>query len=177
MRPIPVMWVYKVKKPSSFFIGCQWQHRALSRHGWLPKASGRRILLPSSSLEGADFDEVFVPVSKYSTLRALMALAAVEDLEVHQLDIKTAFLNGVLQEEVYIQLPTGYHEGGPDVGCHLHRALYGLRQAPRAWHIRLTEELATMGFRPSAADPGLHFLDAESVRVNCWTRRYTPTPI
>ena len=112
-----------------------------------------------------DFDEVFAPVSKYSTLRALMAVAAVEDLEVHQLDIKTAFLNGVLQEEVYIEQPTGYHEGGPDIGCHLHRALYGLRQAPRAWHIRLTEELATMGFQPSSADPGLHFLDAESGRI------------
>ncbi len=86
--------------------------------------------------EGVDFDEVFAPVSKYSTLRALMAVAAVEDLEVHQLDIKTALLNGILEEEVFIEQPVGYHEGAPGIGCarwrHLHKALYGLRQPPRA---------------------------------------------
>ena len=92
--------------------------------------------------EGVDF----APVSKYSTLRALMAVAAVEDMKVHQLDIKTAFLNGILEEEVYVEPPAGCHEGAADSGCHLHKALYGLRQAPRAWHTRLTEELTGMGF-------------------------------
>ena len=82
--------------------------------------------------EGVDLDEVFAPVSKYSTLRALMAVAAVKGLEVHQLDIKTAFLNGIIQEEIYVEQPAGYQEGGSDMGCHLHKALYGLRQAPRA---------------------------------------------
>ena len=80
--------------------------------------------------EGVDFDEVFAPVNKYATLRALMAVAAVEDMEVHQLDIKTAFRNGILDEEVYVEQPAGYHEGAADIGCHLHKALYGLRQAP-----------------------------------------------
>ena len=84
---------------------------------------------------------------------------------MHQLDIKTAFLNGILEEEVYIEQPAGYKEGGPDLGCHLHKALYGLKQAPRAWHIRLTEELTEMGFVPSAADPGLYFKDTPSGRI------------
>ena len=149
-RAIPVKWVYKVKKDAN---------------GNIERFKARLVAKGFRQKEGVDFDEVFAPVSKYSTLRALMAVAAVEDLEVHQLDIKTAFLNGVLQEEVYIEQPIGYHEGGPDIGCHLHRALYGLRQAPRAWHTRLTEELANMGFKPSSADPGLHFLDTESGRI------------
>ena len=149
-RAIPVKWVFKVKKDAK---------------GNIERFKARLVAKGFRQKEGVDFDEVFAPVSKYSTLRALMAVAAVEDLEVHQLDIKTAFLNGVLQEEVYIDQPAGYHEGGPDIGCHLQKALYGLRQAPRAWHTRLTEELVNLGFQPSAADPGLHFLDTESGRI------------
>ena len=93
------------------------------------------------------------------------ALVVRHDLEVHQLDIKTAFLNGILEEEVYVEQPAGYHEGAADIGCHLLKALYGLRQASRAWHTRLTEELTGMGFQPSAADPGLHFLERDNRRI------------
>ena len=78
--------------------------------------------------EGIDFNEVYAPVSKYTTVRALLSMAAAEDLELHQLDIKTAFLNGELEETIYMKQP----EGGPIMVCHLHKSLYGLRQAPRA---------------------------------------------
>jgi ribonuclease HI len=84
-----------------------------------------------------------------------LAIVAVQDLELHQLDIKTAFLNGELEEDVYIEQPPGYEEGSPSTACHLHRALYGLRQAPRAWHKKLKEELEGIGFTASEADPGL----------------------
>ena len=65
-------------------------------------------------------------MSKYSSLRALMAVAAVEDMKIHQLDIKTAFLDGVLEADVDVEQADGYQEGGPGIGCHLHRALCGL---------------------------------------------------
>ena len=105
--------------------------------------------------EGIDYDEVFAPVSKYSTLRTLLGIAASRNLEVHQLDIKTAFLNGNLEETVYTAQPPGYEQGAPGIACRLRKALYGLKQAPRAWHRTLKAELESMGYTESAADPGL----------------------
>ena len=68
-----------------------------------------------------DFDKVFAPVSKYATLRGSLPVVAVKDMENQQLDIKTAFLNGVLEVDVYIKRPAGYEESGRDFGCHLRR--------------------------------------------------------
>ena len=150
VKALPVKWVYKAKKDAN---------------GNIEQFNSRLVAKGFRQKEGVDFNEVFAPVSKYATLRALLAVAAVDDLEVHQLDIKTAFLNGILEEEVYIEQPTGYEEGGPGIGCRLHKALYGLKQAPRAWHTRLNEELTEMGFKPSAADPGLYCKDVESGRM------------
>jgi hypothetical protein len=76
-------------------------------------------------------------------------------MELHQLDVKMAFLNGELEEEIYMQQPQGYEEGGPGTVCHLKKTLYGLRQAPRAWHTHLKAELEALGFRASESDPAL----------------------
>ncbi len=77
-------------------------------------------------------------------------------MQLQQLDVKTAFLNGQLQEELYMQLPPGFAGGGVGRVWRLHRALYGLRQAPRAWHKRLSEELSCHGIMPSKAAPSLY---------------------
>jgi hypothetical protein len=104
---------------------------------------------------GVDFDEVFAPVSKHTTLYVFLSLVASEDLECHQLDIKTAFLNGVLDETIYMRQPPGFVSSNSEHVCHLHKALYGLRQASRAWHTCLKAGLTKHSFVPSQAHAGL----------------------
>jgi ribonuclease HI len=98
-------------------------------------------------------------VSKHASLRALLSIVAADDLELDQLDVKTAFLNGVLEEEIWMAHPPGFQDGPAGTACKLHKALYGLKQAPRAWHTRLKNELSNMGFVASEADPSLWVLN------------------
>ena len=85
-------------------------------------------------------------MTKHTTLRALLGVVAARDLELHQLDVKTASLNGELEEEIYMQQPQEYEQSGSEMVCRLKHTLYGLRQAPLAWHMRLKEELGNFEF-------------------------------
>lgn len=85
---------------------------------------------------GIDFEEKFAPVVRFSSIRTLLAFAANNNMIVHQIDIVTAFLNGELQEEVYMQQPPGYEIPGKEsLVCKLKRSLYGLKQAPQVWSV------------------------------------------
>lgn len=97
--------------------------------------------------KGVDFDEVFAPVTRLETVRLLLALAAKNSWEVHHLDVKTAFLNGVISEEVYVAQPEGFEKKGKEKQVYrLIKALYGLRQAPRAWYSKLNKCLEDLVF-------------------------------
>ena len=107
---------------------------------------------------GLDYDETFAPVCGFRTLRAFLAVCAHEDLEMRQFDIKTAFLNGELDEEVYMRTPPGMPGLGPGLVLRLRRALYGLKQAGRAWSKTLEGSLRARGFTQSDSDPALWIL-------------------
>ena len=150
VKPIPVKWVYKIKKDAS---------------GNIERYKARLVAKGFMQQEGVDYNEVFAPVSKHTTLRTLLAKVAAEGMELHQLDIKTAFLNGELEETIYMQQPEGYSEGGANMVCLLRKSLYGLKQAPRAWNRRLKQELEDMGFTASDADPSLFTAQLKSGTV------------
>jgi len=131
-KAIGLKWVFKVKKDPD---------------GNIIKHKARLVAKGYAQREGVDFEEVFAPVARIETVRLLIALAAQKGWQVHHMDVKSAFLNGDLMEEVYVQQPPGFVvEGGSGKVLKLNKALYGLRQAPRAWNAKLDSELIKLGF-------------------------------
>jgi hypothetical protein len=112
-----------------------------------------------SQVEGVDYDETFAPVARYSSIRLVVSIVAGMGWKIHQMDVKTAFLNGVLDQEVYVEKPLGFvvHERETHV-CHLKRALYGLKQAPRAWYSCIDTYLLQIGFTKSESDVNLYYI-------------------
>ena len=107
-------------------------------------------------MEGIDFDETFAPVARLESIRILLAIASHLNFKLYQMDVKSAFLNGMLQEEVYVEQPKGFVDPHrPDDVYKLKRALYGLKQAPRAWYDRLTAYLTEHDFKRGFADIAL----------------------
>jgi hypothetical protein len=102
--------------------------------GSIEKYKARFVARGFSQKEGIDYEETFAPVSRYTSIRTIIALAAKMKWKLHQMDMKTTFLNGVIEEEVYIEQPQGFEvENMKSRVCKLKKALYGLKQAPRAW--------------------------------------------
>lgn len=100
----------------------------------LDKLKARLVAKGFNQEAGMDYSETFSPVAKPATVRLLFTLATVKDWQVYQLDIKNAFLNGVLTETIHVDQPPGFkHKHHPDHVCKLHKALYGLKQALRVW--------------------------------------------
>ncbi|RLN39601.1 hypothetical protein C2845_PM01G10330 [Panicum miliaceum] len=141
-KPIGLKWVFKVKR---------------DEHGAIVKHKARLVAKGYVQRPGIDFDEVFAPVARLESVRLLLAVAAQEGWEVHHMDVKSAFLNGDLAEEVYVAQPAGFVAGGAEHKVlKLRKALYGLRQAPRAWNAKLDNILLSLGFQKSTAEHGVY---------------------
>ncbi|KAG8497424.1 hypothetical protein CXB51_008733 [Gossypium anomalum] len=108
--------------------------------------------------KGVDFTDVFSPVVKHSSIRALLGIVAMHDLELEQLDVKTAFLYGELEEDIYMQQPEGFIVSEKeDYVCLLRKSLYGLKQSPRQWYKRFDSFTASHDFKRSSLDSCVYF--------------------
>ena len=109
--------------------------RKLDIDGSIERYKAHLVAIDYSQQQGLDFDETFSPVTRFESLQVLLALAVQDGLHVHQLNVTTAFLNGKLEEKVYMDQPEGFVERGKEgLVCRLKYSLYGVKQAPRCWN-------------------------------------------
>lgn len=143
-KAIGVRWVFKTKR---------------DEHGEIERHKARLVAKGYTQRAGVDYDETFAPVVRYETLRLLLAVSCQQALDLSQMDVKTAFLNGKLDEEIYVRQPQGFEVPGQEGKVYrLHRAVYGLKQASRAWHKDLDATLTSFGLKASKHDPCLYWM-------------------
>ncbi|GKV32108.1 hypothetical protein SLEP1_g40737 [Rubroshorea leprosula] len=131
-------WVFKLKKDGDKIV----------------RYKARLVVKGFSQKKGIDFDEIFSPVMKMSSIRVVLGLAASMNLELEQLDVKTAFLHGDLHEEICMDQPEGFEEQGKEhMVCKLKKSLYGLKQAPRQWYKKFDSFMMNHGYQRTNADP------------------------
>lgn len=138
-------------------MGCKWVYRTKKNSdGSIHRYKARLVAKGFHQQPGIDYAETFGPVVKPATIRTVLSLAVSNNWPLRQLDVKNAFLNGHLQEEVYMSQPPGFIDPlHPHHVCRLTKALYGLKQAPRAWFHRFSSYLLRYGFFQSKADSSL----------------------
>jgi hypothetical protein len=136
-------WLYKIKHAVD---------------GSIEKHKARFVAHGFSQKEGIDYEETFALVARYTSIRTIIAVAVKMKWKLHEMDVKTTFLNGVIEEEVYIEQPPGFEvEYRKTHVCRLKKALYGLKQAPRAWYGIIDSFLTSLGFTKGKADSNLYF--------------------
>ncbi|GJU37419.1 putative RNA-directed DNA polymerase [Tanacetum coccineum] len=143
-----------VDKPHGYrIVGCRWVFTIkMNSDGSIDRYKARLVAKGYTQTYGIDYEETFAPVAKINTIRILISLAANQEWPLHQFDVKNAFLNGNLEEEVYMELPPGVMNSEKGKVCKLKKALYGLKQSPRAWFGRFTKSMKAFGYRQSNSD-------------------------
>lgn len=141
-KAIPCKWVFK---------------RKLNADGSIERYKARLVIKGFYQKEGIDFNAVFAPVVRASTVRLFLSIVACFDMECHSIDIKNAFIQGTVAESIYMRQPPGYDDGSGCV-CILSKSLYGLKQAPRVWNETLTAFIISLGFVQCKSDAALFMM-------------------
>eukprot|EP00253_Pinus_taeda_P019035 PITA_19035 len=129
----------------------------MNEEGQVIRNKARVVCKGYSQIEGIDFEETFAPVARMEVIRMFLAFSFSKGFKIYQMDVKLAFLNGELKEEVYMEQLEGFDlKVGKDLVCKLKKALYGLKQAPRAWYARLDHYLKQQGFKKGVVGSNLY---------------------
>ena len=137
-KPLKSKWIFK---------------RKMKADGTIDKYKSRLVICGNRQTEGLDYFDTYSPVTRITSIRLVLAIAALRNLEVHQMDVKTAFLNGELQEEIYMEQPEGFIATGNERKvCRLVKSLYGLKQAPKQWHEKFDKAVLSSGFKINECD-------------------------
>ncbi|KAK2442716.1 putative mitochondrial protein [Trifolium repens] len=140
-------------------IGCKWiLKKKLKPDGTVDKYKARLVAKGFRQRENIDFFDTFSPVTRITSIRVLISIAAIYNLTVHQMDVKTAFLNGDLEEEIYIEQPEGFVIHGQEHKvCKLDKSLYGLKQAPKQWHEKFDNLMIENGYKVNESDKCIYY--------------------
>jgi len=154
-------WILVDRPVNRLVIQCLWTYKLKEElTGDQARYKTRLVAKGFKQRQGIDFNETYSPVVRYDSLRTVLSIAAARDLDIIQLDIKTAFLYGELEEEIYLEQPEGYTVPGSESKvCLLKKCIYGLKQSSRIWNQRFDSFLTQFGLEPSEADPCVYFYE------------------
>uniref|UniRef100_A0A1Y1NHZ0 Retrovirus-related Pol polyprotein from transposon TNT 1-94 n=1 Tax=Photinus pyralis TaxID=7054 RepID=A0A1Y1NHZ0_PHOPY len=158
-------WELTVKPPDKHIIDSKWVFKVKrTPEGNISRFKSRLCARAFSQIEGVDFKETFSPTTRYESIRILLSLAAKYDYEIIQFDVKTAFLYGELDEEIYMSPPNGANIN-PNLVCKLKKSLYGLKQSPRCWNRKFNSTLKNFNFQQCTADQCVYKGQVDGKRV------------
>ena len=151
IKPIRVKWVYRLKRDQT---GAVVKHKAQL----LAKGYSQQFRI--------DYEEIYAPVARFDSIRILIAIAAQLNWSLHHLDVKSAFLNGMIKEDIYVMQPEGYVKKGKEsFVLKLTKALYGQKQAPLVWNSKLNKTISDLGFNRSRLDTALYHKGSEKEKL------------
>ncbi|GJQ99263.1 retrovirus-related pol polyprotein from transposon TNT 1-94 [Tanacetum coccineum] len=147
-KPLGYKWIFKKK---------------MKADGTVDKYKARLVIQGFRQREGLDYFDTYSPITRITSIRMILAIAALRNLEIHQMDVKTAFLNGDLEEEIYMNQPEGFTAPGQEGKvCRLVKSLYGLKQAPKQWHQKFDNTMLESEFKINECDKCVYVKDTSS---------------
>lgn len=161
-------WVLVHRPANRQIVTCRWvlKHKR-DQFARITRLKARLVARGFSQIYGIDYLDTYAPVAKLASIRILFAIAAAFDLELHQMDVVTAFLANKLDEEIYMEQPEGF-TNGEDMVCKLGRSIYGLKQSARLWNRKLDRYLKKIGFRQSHSDHCVYINNETNVIIAIW---------